>query len=381
MKILILSPWFPNRVHPQDGNFVQKFAEITSQEYEVEVVCVAADPGLKSGSTELVIQQESYGRLLLVYYGGGGARVQRIWMRSKAWRQAIDALQGVPDLLHAHVLIDGGIVADRLARKWNIPWVLTEHASRFLQPWPTLRLPELIIARRAARRAAWLMPVSPSLQRGMEKNGLSGKYRTLANIVDETVFQPGSLAQKRPHTFLHVSCFSANKNVEGILLAFKKLADEEEHVRLVLAGHPPDETLLALVDSLHLRPRQISFPGYHPIEEIASLMREADAFVLNSDVETQSVVLLEAIVSGLPCISTRCGGPEDILTTDKLGILIPKREVQQLYWAMKKLFDAGQPDLADRQNRRQLALQRYGLKHTQASLREIYQGLFSTADQ
>ena len=356
---------------------MQQFAEITAQEYEVEVVCVAADPDLKNGHTELVIHEEAYGRLVIVYYGGDGARVQRIWTRSSAWRQAIGELKGMPDLIHAHVMIDGGIVADRLARKWNIPWVLTEHASRFLQPWPTVRLPELVIA----RRAAWLMPVSPSLQGGMEKNGLRGKYRTLANVVDETVFKPGPVASGRPHTFLHVSCFSANKNVEGILRAFKKLADEEENVRLVLAGHPPDETLLALVDSLHLRPRQISFPGYQPIEEIAALMQRADAFVLNSDVETQSVVLLEAIISGLPCISTRSGGPEDILITDKLGILIPKRDVQQLYWAMKQLFDGGQPDLPDRQNRRQMALERYGLKHTQASLREIYQGLSSTADQ
>lgn len=381
MKILIISPWFPNRVHPQDGNFVQQFAAITSQEYDVEVVCVVADPDIENGRTELVIHEEAYGRLVIVYYGGDGARVQRIWMRSRAWRQAIGELKSMPDLIHAHVLIDGGIVADRLARKWNIPWVLTEHASRFLQPWPKLRLPELVIARRAARRADWLLPVSPSLQRGMEQNGISGRYRTLANIVDETVFRPGPVDSERPHTFLHVSCFSANKNVEGILHAFKKLANEEENVHLVLAGHPPDETLLALVHSLHLRPRQISFPGYQPIEEIAALMRRADAFVLNSDVETQSVVLLEAIISGLPCISTRCGGPEDILTTDKLGILIPKRDVQQLYWAMKQLFDTGRPDLADRQNRQQMALERYGLKHTQASLQEIYQSLFSTADQ
>lgn len=381
MKILIISPWFPNRVHPQDGNFVQQFAKVTALDHEVEVVSVTADPNLKAGSAELVVSQEPYGRFVIVYYGGDGARVQRIWSRSRAWRQAISALERAPDLIHAHVLIDGGIIADQLARRWNVPWVVTEHATRYHLPWPILRQPELLLARWAAKRAAFILPVSPSLRSSMIKHQIKGNYRVLANVVDETVFLPGSVVEEGPFTFLHVSSFTTTKNIHGILLAFKKLASTQDNVRLVLAGHPPGGDLLAFVNSLHLRPRQVDFPGYLPPSGIAALMRQADAFVLNSDVETQSVVVLEAIISGLPCISTRCGGPEDILTTDKLGILVPKRETQQLYWAMKKLYDTGRPDLADRQNRRQLALQQFGLKRTQKTLKEIYHRLIDKSDQ
>ena len=50
-------------------------------------------------------------------------------------------------------------------------------------------------------------------------------------------------------------------------------------------------------------------------------MQKADCFVLSSFHETFGVVLIEAMSCGTPVLSTKCGGPESIVTNDEVGIL------------------------------------------------------------
>jgi len=58
-------------------------------------------------------------------------------------------------------------------------------------------------------------------------------------------------------------------------------------------------------------------------------MQKIDFFVLNSNLETFSVVTAEALANGKPVVATRCGGPETFVN-DKTGILVEPKNQKQL---------------------------------------------------
>jgi len=71
-------------------------------------------------------------------------------------------------------------------------------------------------------------------------------------------------------------------------------------------------------------------------DRVGELLRAADAFVLPSYFESFSVPVLEALMTGLPVVATRCGGPED-LVHDLNGLLVPPGDPIALARAMASL--------------------------------------------
>ena len=78
--------------------------------------------------------------------------------------------------------------------------------------------------------------------------------------------------------------------------------------------------------------------GTIPREEAVRFMNGCDCFVCSSRTETLSCVLNESAACGKPLISTRCGGPEDIVTPDN-GLLVPTEDPAALAEAMLHMLD------------------------------------------
>ena len=65
---------------------------------------------------------------------------------------------GRPDLVHAHCCLNAGVLALAIKRRYDIPFVVTEHSTGFAQS--RLRSWERDLVRRVAGRAR---PASPSV--------------------------------------------------------------------------------------------------------------------------------------------------------------------------------------------------------------------------
>lgn len=341
-------------------------AELLALDHSVELICV-----YEGARSQVQREVEKSGvSVIRCSYPGGGTRIQRLLRRRRAWRIALGLRNSEPDIIHAHVLIDGGIVAERLARRLSIPFVVTEHSHRWLEGWPLTRLPERWLARRAAQHAAAIIPVSPSLELGMRKQGIRGNFEVIPNAISTELFSPAPPDPERAFTFLHVSDFSPNKNIPDLLDAFARLHEEHPDVQLLIAGNGDKQMLREHINrTSHLRSRPIHLSGPHPPEAIAKLMRHADAFVLCSGVETQSLVLIEALLCGLPCISTRSGGPEDVLKAPANGLLVARGDQDALAAAMTRLVKQGPADFPSRQLRTNYARKEFGqVRHQLADL-------------
>jgi len=81
--------------------------------------------------------------------------------------------------------------------------------------------------------------------------------------------------------------------------------------------------------------KKVHFLGYR--RDVAQIMREVDIFVLPSRYEASGLVILEAIASGLPVITSRFTGASEVIT-DECGIVIEDPDdVNALATALRQL--------------------------------------------
>lgn len=91
------------------------------------------------------------------------------------------------------------------------------------------------------------------------------------------------------------------------------------------------------------------------LEDFASniheIIRDAAMFVSTSDYEGLSNSMLEALAIGLPSVCTDCdgGGARMIIKDGFNGLLVPQKDVQAVYMAMKKIIET--PNLAEKMSK------------------------------
>jgi len=118
------------------------------------------------------------------------------------------------------------------------------------------------------------------------------------------------------------------KNHPMMIKAFRKIADEfpQTHVWIYGEGKKRNE-IEALIKSEGLVNR-IHLPGNS--SSIFDIMHENEFFVMCSDYEGLSNALLEAMVSGMICITTTWSGVEEIVQDGINGYTVPVGDVDAL---------------------------------------------------
>lgn len=292
--------------------------------------------------------------MYLPFFAGG---LVRRWLFGRTYRHAVMraaswiARDFSPDLVHAHTAyLDGG-AALGLARRWRIPFTITEHTG----PFTTLTAHPLIRrwTHRSLAAAARVWCVSDSLAdevRAFMQPRFASSVRTLANGVDTRRFHLKTGVKPDPHNprLLAVMTLNENKNPLLLLEAVRRLRAQVPGARLTLVGRGPLEaTVRETIQHPELR-GAVTLRDFGPREEIARLMREeCDLLVLTSQCETFGVVLIEALASGKPVVATRCGGPESIIRHPWLGRLCNPNDVDALRTALAAVianlatFDGG----------------------------------------
>jgi glycosyltransferase involved in cell wall biosynthesis len=244
------------------------------------------------------------------------------------------------DLIHAHFIYPDGAVAHRLASRWGIPFVVTEHA-----PW-TGWLERRGVARAAlpaASAASAILAVSSSVERTIRAYAGGGPCVDVVPVgVDTERFRLGTAARV-PDQILFAGFLNYTKGIDVLLDAVALLRDRGEPGRLVLAGgsfyrntRRQEEELRLRAATLALGDR-VTFAGRKPQEELARLMADSAVVVLPSRAESFGAVLVEALACGTPVVATRCGGPEDIVTPE-VGELVPVGNTEALADALSRVL-------------------------------------------
>ncbi|MDF1684626.1 MAG: glycosyltransferase [Legionellaceae bacterium] len=137
--------------------------------------------------------------------------------------------------------------------------------------------------------------------------------------------------------------------------------------------HPADYTqqIMQEVDTLNLTD-SVKVTGPVPHEEVSNFMRNhCDIFALSSVSESFGCVVAEALASGRPVVSTRCGGPEDIITEDWMGVTCENHNPDALAEAILNLSD--RLPMIDPNRLRKSAEDRFSAKVISEQYMKLYQ--------
>jgi len=158
--------------------------------------------------------------------------------------------------------------------------------------------------------------------------------------VDTSTYHPAEETNDDAY-ILSVGRFSdPRKNVELLFEAYHRLRQRRPDApRLVLAGLAgPRESAWATAKSLGITDH-IDVHVEVPEEKLARLYRNASLFVLSSKEEGLGLVIAEAMASGIPVVSTDCGGPSTLIKEGKTGYLTPVGDPDALADRMQTILE------------------------------------------
>jgi len=328
------------------GLFIQHQAEAVSSYCDVAVLYVHADEHA-ANRYEIDFAEENGIRVVRVYYRephvpllSGFLKMFRFYRAHLLGFKMLRSFQ--PDLLHVHVLTREGFVALVIKLLKGIPYVITEHWSRYLPASNTFRGGfRKMITRQVVKSAAAMIAVSETLKTAMLKFCLENvNFFVVPNPVETGLFTIGERpAGNNIKRFIHISCFEdRSKNISGFLDAVKNLSEKRSDFECFLIGDGPEFNLLkSRADELGLLGKQVFFTGLKEQKELVKEIQAADFMVLSSNYETFGTVVIECLSCGMPVVATNVGiVPEVINETN--GIIIPAGDDKALEDAISRML-------------------------------------------
>ena len=146
-----------------------------------------------------------------------------------------------------------------------------------------------------------------------------------------------SAAENRAKRIVSSGRLTEQKNQRMLINAFAKFHEDHPEYTLTIFGEGNlRDKLERQIKELGLE-NCVSLPGnvLNIHEEIA----DAEVFALPSNYEGLSNALLEAMMMGLTCVSTKCAGSTDVIRDHENGLLVDVGNENQMYDALKWLAE------------------------------------------
>ena len=337
-KILLLAGWYPNSLYPAEGDFIRYQARLMKRQ-GLDISVFHSNLSiryLRKGlwRKRLTISNNGVDEFILErpFIPRNTAFSMRLWANIVK-RDAEEYLKGEkqPDLIHAHTYL-GGYIASLLKKSLDLPYIMTLHETSFL----TNQIPgyHLEIVNQSLDLATKVVSVGSKLAMTIQ-NKFDIPSIVIPNFIDFQRFKPSSEKHEK-YSFIFVGDLVLRKNVKALIKAFVKVKDELSNVELIIVGDGPESGKLRNWVRGFGNNRGIIFKGRQTQEEVAKELSMSHCFILPSSSETFGIVLVEALSSGIPVISTSSGGPSDIISSE-VGIILDSEEPKALSEAMIRI--------------------------------------------
>ncbi len=256
-----------------------------------------------------------------------------------------------PEVIHIHTLGPLGLAGIRYAKRHKIPLIGTYHSH----------LPDFVVClspnkkinksgrKHLSKEIVWKLSnyfynkcdlvtaPSESIKEVLEKNGITTKVVFLSNGLALDSFSAKEKYGNEAR-LLHVGRKSFEKNIDILIKAIGILREEFPDINLDLAGGGPAlKSLKSLVKKLDLE-RNVHFLGFIEHAQLNKVYKEHDIFVTASTIETQGVVILEAMASGLPIVGVRRLAIPDLVKNDINGYIAEPFDEKDMAEKIKILY-------------------------------------------
>ncbi len=247
------------------------------------------------------------------------------------------------DVLHIHTPFLAHYAGVWLAKHLNIPVVETYHT--FFEEYLYHYVPVLpksllkLLARKFSvsqcKQIDHIVVPSQPMADVLKDYGVNTDYAILPTGVDIkkpkenaglAFRQKYGISSEQP-VLVHIGRVAFEKNIDFLLSVTASMVNQLPDVLLVVAGEGPAlKHLKSMAEKLNIT-KNVKFVGYlNRNNDLSGCYQAGDVFVFSSRTETQGLVLLEAMMLGVPVVSTAKMGTKDILINGR-GALIAKEEV------------------------------------------------------
>jgi glycosyltransferase involved in cell wall biosynthesis len=390
MKVLIIPSWYKNRDNPLAGTFFEEQARgLMSLGHEVTVFA----PSFLPFSNKKPLENREYNDagLNTILFS-----IKAIIPRSRQfnyrylclqayWRfQAYCEKYGKPDIIHAHSVFYGGIIANYLSQKTGIPFVITEHLTNFLTGGVINRV-DIHHSRKVFCNSHINIVVSSVFRDELSAkiNVPVSRFRVIANMVAPLFFKdrkPKKIVPGEPIRFFTNSFLTYRKNHKMLLNAFALFLKDYPRAQLIIGGNITSPTELDCKNDIIEQYAELGLQdnvvmlGDLRRQEVKEELDKCHAFLLASKYETFGVVLIESLAAGKPIICTDSKGPRDIVTKSN-GILVSSFEATDFAESMKMLVSTY--DQYDQKAISESCLALFGEKAIAGKLVEVYDEILS----
>jgi len=212
----------------------------------------------------------------------------------------------------------------------------------------------------------------------MERLNLGAEKITRIYPATDALFaaSAGARDYSRAERLLFAGTWLKRKGIEDLIPAFAALVARHPLLTLtVLGGGKPEAEIRAAFPE-HLRSRIKCHQAATEVET-AALFADADIYLLPSLFEGTPLTLMEAMMSGLPIVTTAACGMKDVIQHGINGLLVPIRSPEAIVEAVEQLIsDAAHRARLGRAAQAE-ALEKYNWERVAAPVREVYESLCS----
>lgn len=230
------------------------------------------------------------------------------------------------DIIQCYSAYPSALLGYNLSKHYEIPYLITEHMSPF--PFNPFRVlfskNKMRIIKDLYLNANTIIAVSNSQKMSIIEYLNNIKVDVIPNVVNTDVFIPKN--DTCPvFTIITISNLSKQKGIDTLLKAIYYFQENFKcKFKLIIVGGSEKKIrkYKSLSYKLGICNSNISFIGNLNPEDIPKKIRNSSVFLLTSIHESFGVVLIEALSSGIPVISSNCGGPADFVNSNN-GVLFP----------------------------------------------------------
>lgn len=340
LHIVHFVEWFPNEEDPQLGVFILKqIQSLSNKDAYSSMIYVKSSSKIEE---EYKLWTEEFENIK-IYHGRfkksyGLKRYQNLIRykncQSKIIKTNLNEQQ--VDLVHVHVIGKNTATAIKFAKQKNAKLIHTEHWHGWSNGYFKKNKIAAFWMKQKMRHFSMTLVPSLIMKSAVNEFFPKANVKILSNVVDYYSIKKSNAITNQILTVADLD--DEVKNVSGIIIAFEDYIKRKKNkiVQLHIIGDGPDRKELEnLVKRLDLT-QQVLFLGRLDNSQVLKCYHQYDFFISNSNIETFGVALAEAIMSGIPVISTKSGGPDSFIN-DNNGILIERKNHKQLTSAIEKL--------------------------------------------
>lgn len=355
IKLLVITSVFPNTKQPTFGVFVRERMFRVAQHCELKVIAPVPWFPLvrfvKKGYRPLVPYLEVQDGIEVYHprffnipgifkfldgYFFFLSSLLTVWQVRKSFKF---------DIIDSHFVYPDGVGAFLLGRFFRKPVTITVRESSFqrMLKYPLQRQQ----IRFSLANATKVFTVSADLKRSVTDLGVpSRKVVVVPNGVDTMKFKPVDKNTARQELglpldrkiIISVGWLIERKGFHRLLYALPEIKKNFPDILYIIVGSAPSSNsyepiLKKVVDDLNLG-ENVFFAGSQPHDELYKWLSASDIFCLATSGEGWANVFLEAMACGLPVVTSRVGGNEEVVASEKYGTIFDIDDANDMVGAL-----------------------------------------------